>query len=269
MTRRRQDSGSNRSTKSRDLWARTRSRYSAWATLLCWSFFSLGPALAQELVTDRPDFTESAVVVPVRSIQIETGVTYADEQDDEVVSGPELLVRWGLADRLELRFGLPDRIEPNSSRSGTSDASFGAKFEFGATASGWQRAIIAGTSLPTGDPGFTSDEFDPEVIFVLGRDLSDLWSFGTQLGVGRVTEEGDRLTSFGATAVFGRAVGDRYGLFAELAIEEIEGSDSSVILHHGYTALLRANLQVDVHFGWGVSDGAPDFLAGVGLSWRR
>ena len=49
-----------------------------------------------ELVTDRPDFTESGIVVPVGSLQFEAGFTWESNAGDvRSFSGPELLVRWG------------------------------------------------------------------------------------------------------------------------------------------------------------------------------
>ncbi len=55
-----------------------------------------GVAPTPELVTDRPDFTESAVVVPLGSLQAEAGATL-DRASDGVrtLAGPELLLRWG------------------------------------------------------------------------------------------------------------------------------------------------------------------------------
>jgi len=99
---------------------------------------SLGGKAAegQELVTDRPDFTESAIVIPAKTVQIESGFTWIDESTSEALSGPEVLVRWGLSERLELRIGLPDWVDPRGGSSGVGDSSIGAKFQFGPTDNG-------------------------------------------------------------------------------------------------------------------------------------
>src|SRR5690242_18428459 len=58
-----------------------------------------------ELVTDRPDFTESSEVVGPRVVQIESGFTL--EQDDastRQMTAPQMLVRVGIGRRAELRF---------------------------------------------------------------------------------------------------------------------------------------------------------------------
>ena len=64
-----------------------------------------------ELNTDRPDFTESSVTVPRGRLQMESGVTWSDEPGgSEVLSGPELLFRYGLFEKTELRFVPPDYL---------------------------------------------------------------------------------------------------------------------------------------------------------------
>lgn len=53
-------------------------------------------ATVPELITDRPDFTESSEVVGHRVVQVETGLTF--EQDDPAtrqVTAPQMLVRVG------------------------------------------------------------------------------------------------------------------------------------------------------------------------------
>ena len=64
-----------------------------------------------ELVTDRPDQTESAVVVPVGTLQVEGGATWIRDDGDgveiEAFEAPGTLLRYGLVPRLELRLAWP------------------------------------------------------------------------------------------------------------------------------------------------------------------
>lgn len=226
-------------------------------------------AEAQELITDRPDFTESAIVVPRGSTQVEGGLTLIEgEGDFEVLSGPELLVRWGWTDRIELRFGLPDWINPNRGPSGLGDGSLGAKWQLGPTASGWDVGLIGTVAVPIGEAGFTSDAFDPSLILTLGRDLASGWGLGTQVSAGRESAGDDEVAIWAGTLVVGRDLSSRIGVFVELAAENVEGEETALLAHHGYTFLARNNLQFDIHFGVGLSDGAPDSLIGAGVSWR-
>jgi hypothetical protein len=225
------------------------------------------PVASQELVTDRPDFTESAVVVPVATLQVEGGATWLEAGSLEVLSGPELLLRWGLGARLELRLGLPDLVEVRPGPSGLGDASVGAKWQLGPTASGWDVALLGSVSLPVGDDELSSGSSDPELLVTLGRDLDRGWSLGTQVGVARVGEGAGREEIVTATLVAAVSLTDRAGAFFELAAEDGAG-ETAVLVHHGYTFQPRARLQLDVHAAVGLNDDAPDTLVGAGVVWR-
>lgn len=223
-----------------------------------------------ELITDRPDFTESAVVVPLNSVQLEAGMTYTDVGHGfSVLSGPEALIRWTAAPRFELRFGLPDHIDVSggSDPSGLGDSSIGIKYQFGPFGD-WDVAAIAELSLPTGDREFTSDEYDPTLILIGGTDLNQNWSFGTQIGASWATEDGDRELGWGATAVLGYALSDRWGTFFEVATDIPEEGSAATQFHTGLTFAADDEFQIDVHGGFGLSDAAPDWFIGAGFAAR-
>lgn len=153
---------------------------------------------AVELVTDRPDFTESAVVVGRGSLQLESGMSWQRQGSSRTaVSGPEALLRWGVARRLELRLALPDYVHTDD-RSGLGDAAVGLKAQLGPLRSGWDLAGIAAVSLPTGEDEFSSDGSDPSLVVTAGRPLSPRWTFGGQLSVGwpTIAVEGVRMRRY-------------------------------------------------------------------------
>src|ERR1700736_6070107 len=61
----------------------------------------------QEIVTDRPDTTESAVVVPKASLQVENGFTWTDNGPSRLISLCQSLIRMGLSAATELRLAVP------------------------------------------------------------------------------------------------------------------------------------------------------------------
>jgi hypothetical protein len=224
-----------------------------------------------ELVTDRPDFTESAIVVSPGQFQLESGLTWEKGNNStNTLSGPESLVRWGLLPRVELRLGLPDYLySRNHERiSGFGDSSIGTKVQLGPIGGGWDMATIISLSLPTGEDPFGSDEFDPELIQTLGRELSGPWSIGSQLMVSWPSEEGDRVFLWGGTIVIGTSVSELWGAFIEVAFTVPETGTTAVLLHNGYTYLYMSGLQFDLHGGIGLSDSAPDLFLGSGISLR-
>lgn len=229
----------------------------------------VGASEEVELITDRPDFTESPCVVPTGSIQLESGVTWQEHDDLEQISGLEALVRWGFSRNLELRFGLPDYTEVlhGAEPGGWEDASIGLKWEIG-KASRWDFALIAEASVPTGSDLRTSDAVDPGLILITGTDLSDDWSLGAQLEAGNSTIDDGRIDVFGGTLVLGLGVNKQVGTFFEVKAEKEKGTDTAVVFHHGWVYLLTPSLQFDFHLGAGLSDTAPDWLVGLGLSMR-
>jgi hypothetical protein len=261
----------------RDLWGWA---HRGWTAVLLTLATLLGgygqPSTAEvepELLTDRPDFTETSFVVPRRALQIEGGFTYADgSRGEHTFNAPELLLRYGLAPRTELRLGLPDyvRVRGNGQRVGQiGDTYLGVKQQLGPPGARYGLALIPAVMLPTGGSRLTSNHVDPEMVVAWSRDLSKNWSVGGDLGYAWPTEEGRRNETFFPTVSFGHALSDRWDTFFEWAAEFPARGGDVQLLHHGYTYALRSNSQLDVHFGVGLTRAAPDFLIGAGFAFRR
>lgn len=247
------------------------------------------PLAAQtELVTDRPDQTESALVVPRGSVQIETGWLRIEDEDGRFeIETEELLgtlVRVGLSDRVELRLGwagdVEEEVELDGQRlgeiSGVGDAEIGTKIHL-ATERGRRPevALLAAVGLPVGEDEITSDRFDPAFRVSLAHTLSDRISFGYNLGMAWESAETlpgvrETFSFFQYTAAMGFGLSERWGAFVEvfgdLPVDAPGGAANSV--DGGFTFLVRDNFQLDVSAGAGLSDSAPDRFLGLGLSVR-
>ena len=83
----------------------------SWVVLFLCLWSSRIHATEPELITDRPDQTESAHTVPPWLFQIELGAAYGESQDGSektvLQSIPQALVRIGLSRRFEIRLGIP------------------------------------------------------------------------------------------------------------------------------------------------------------------
>ncbi|WP_420455254.1 transporter [Rubrivirga sp.] len=225
------------------------------------------PAAAQ-IVTDRPDLTESTEAV--RRLQVESGLLLDVEDSGSGggspdLSGPQALVRVPVVAGVEVRLGLPDyRVEDVANRNvdGLTDPSVGAKVELGA-AGPWALAAIAEVSLPLGDAAF-SGAASPLAILVAGRDAG-AFSLGTQAEV-RWDRDADRV-EVGGTFVVGTSVSEAVGVFVEAAAGTTPG-DPAVLAQTGATLLLSPDVQLDAALGLGLTEPAPDVFAGVGVSAR-
>ena len=79
-------------------------KFAYFLLLIVLSFFE---SFGQELITDRPDQTESSVSVPKKSLQIEFGFLYGNLKENDVSINDILLLtvlfRYGLFKGFELR----------------------------------------------------------------------------------------------------------------------------------------------------------------------
>lgn len=217
-----------------------------------------------EFVTDRPDFTESGAVVPLGHAQAEAGLTHTDNGPTDVFTGPELLVRWTPLPRFELRFGAPDYVDADDV-SGFGDPALGVKVQLGPFAQ-WDLGVIATASLPVGDDAFSSGSVDPELIVAAAHPFGG-YDLGGQMGVAH--DGGADVWLWSGTLVLGTSLGERWGLFIELAATVPERGGAELLSHSGVTYALTPNVQLDVHTGRGLTDAAPTSLLGAGLSVRR
>lgn len=239
------------------------------------------PATDPELITDRPDQTESSTTVSPGFVQIESGFlrTESDEGSGDASSEsvPGTLARIGLTDELELRIGWAGREESEaggSSADGSGDGELGLKWHlWGESGKRPDAGLLVGTSVPIGSDGISSERFDPSFRFAFAHGLSPRVDLAYNLGYAWETGEaegGDRRTDGSAvwTVAAGFGVSERLGAFVELfgAVPEKGSADTS--MDGGFTWLVRPNFQLDVYGGVGLSDQAPDRLLGFGFAWR-
>lgn len=235
---------------------------------------------APELITDRPDQTESSTVVPHKSLQIETGFILENNETDLVKESAytynTTLLRYGLLNNFELRFGIEylgekldiKNTDATNSYSGLSPLYTGFKVKI-ADEDNWKPeiALLGGLVLP-----FTaSDNFKPKytganLIFSFSHSISEHFSIGYNLGA-----EWDGETAVPGTfysIALGIGLADNLGMFIESygLISEEDGSEH--LLDAGFTYLILPNFQIDLSGGIGLNKNAMDNFISLGLTYR-
>lgn len=235
-----------------------------------------------DLVTDRPDATESSIVVLPGIIQVETGIVYTDEAEhsphSRTYAVPGTLFRIGLFDRVELRLGFDGFIveDGTDEEDGIGDSEIGVKIFF-AEEKGLrpEMAFLASLSMPTGEKAFSSERKDPSFRFLFSHSLTDRLSLGTNLGIAwstkpNVSERGlNTLSVFQYTTSLGIGLTDKLGSYLEF-FGDMPMSDKGNPAHTfngGFTYLLKDQLQFDVSAGFGLSQSADDWFVGTGVSF--
>lgn len=225
-----------------------------------------------ELGGDRPDFTESARVVPHGALQVEGGMTWQrSDSETTALQAGELVLRYGVHERFELRLALPNYVRESTAGdqiAGASDPLVGFKFQAGPMAGRTDVAVIVQVSLPAGSPELASQRVDPQVKIPFSHPLGGPWSLNGQASMFFPTFDGTRDRVFEPTLSIARDLTARSGAFLEYIGEFSRHSTDFNRLHAGYTFQPLPRLQLDVHAAVGISDAAPDFFVGAGFVWR-
>ena len=235
-------------------------------------FLAMPAKADQPLVTDRPDFTESAQVVPRGKIQVESGFTIERSGDARVQSWGEVLVRIPTDERTEIRIGVPSylRVQNGGSQSGFDDGFLGFKRVLKkGEGSSPQVALLAGTTIPTGSRAVAERKYQPEVVLAASLDLSPKLGLGANAGYARASSDGQRFGQLFGSVALGYELGERWGCYAEVfAFSRDEpGGSSREYFNAGVTYAVSDDFQLDARLGRGLNDERERFW-GIGASRR-
>ncbi len=222
--------------------------------------------------TDRGSFTTGMDTVKLGRYQLELGYQFTDDNDinPEFRSHtfPQMMFRTGITNDLELRIGWDGYTFVHDGDSLASDMSLGIKWILSLNDS-FELGFLGELSLPT---GYGDSQFDPRLTLIGDYALNDLWLFTANLGIGSPTDEftGDRFAQGVFSLQANRFVGDDLTLFAEYytIFPDVDNGECSHMLQGGLVYLINDDWAIDAFIGAGLNDDAPDFVAGLGLSYR-
>ena len=228
------------------------------------------PTASDEIVTDRPDVTNSSLVVPVGSFQSENGINSSARDGGRTIDGTNSRWRLGIAPCLEVFVDLPTYFAnvraPGSS--GFTDVAPAVKWQISPLPGKIDLSMTAGIALPTGAVEIAGRGAQTYLQFPWSWELHDGWGLS-----GMVTEffrpadfTTKRVTE--TTFVIEKKVTEKMSVFAEYVGEYPEGADPSILLNSGGIYHLTRTQQLDFHFAVGLNHNAPSYIVGVGYSFR-
>lgn len=228
-----------------------------------------------ELITDRPDQTESAAIVPQGWLQVETGFTFDRTTHESIYENISIneyaiagtLLRYGLSSSFELRTGggyFKTDADPIFNHSGFGEFFIGTKYLFPVKEVDF--AILAHLILPIGDNAYSPEKFEPEIIFSLSKDLSKNISAGINFGGqwNSFIEE----TTYLYSAAIGIGLNEKFGTFAEIYGVIIRGVDPIYKFDTGITYLASENFQLDASTGINLNGNDTNWFVSGGVSFR-
>jgi hypothetical protein len=228
------------------------------------------PGIGDEIATDRPDVTNSSVVVPAGSLQIENGVNFSKRAGDRFVDGTNTRLRAGIANCLEFLVDTPTYFANvrSSGKSGFSDVAPALKWQISPIPGKVDLSAVFGLALPTGSAGIAGRGPQPYLQFPWSWELRSGWGLsGMFTEFFRPSEPASkRITE--ATFVIEKKMTERASLFVEYVGDYLENGSPAQLLNSGGVYRLGPNQQVDFHVALGLNHNAPSYIVGVGYSVR-
>ena len=237
--------------------------------LLC--AFGLSSLHAQELVTDRPDFTESALAIPARMIQIESGAEFVRFNSLEEWTYPNALARIGVGYNLELRLGFSgwNTISSgNQSNTYLNDILLEAKYQFTKEDALVPFAILVVSTLPTGAEEVSVGKTEAGLVLSASYGISDQFDIGLNLGAISAESKNERVINSVVSLALGIGLNEKLGAYVEIFAEIPQNETWQPVLDGGLTYLVHPTAQLDFYVGKGLNKYAPDLIVGTGFSFR-
>jgi hypothetical protein len=228
------------------------------------------PSTKDEINTDRPDVTNSSLVVPAGSLQIENGVNLSARDGGQLVDGTNTRLRAGIANCLEFLLDTPTYFANvrGPAHSGFSDVAPALKWQISPVPGKVDLSAVFGVALPTGSASIAGPGAQPYLQFPWSWELRSGWALsGMFTEFFRPSDPVSKLITE-TTFVIEKRVTERASLFVEYVGDYPENGRPAQILNSGGLYRFSPNQQVDFHVAVGLNRNAPSYIVGVGYSVR-
>ncbi|MCS3702503.1 transporter [Salinibacter ruber] len=237
----------------------------ALALFLSFAVVLLAPSSATgQISADRPGFGDGTTTVAPGTVQAEFGAAAANDDFGTNAELGQLLLRYGVADFLELRGGIGSFAldAPDTEYTGTS---VGGKLRL-VQSSLSALSVVSTWNLPTGSGAFESDRVSQTLALAyngaLGEGLGISVNGGTEVPYG-----GDGDPSYLFIPTLSVDLADGVGGYVGYAGFYSTGLNTNYV-EAGLTLLSSPNTQLDVNTGLQVDENRSAFFAGLGLAHR-
>lgn len=233
----------------------------------------------EEMVTDRPDQTESSSLILKGFLQVETGGFYESyeesEIETEVIGYNTSLFRYGFLENLELRLGFNVQefktdyrdLHFDDQNTGISPLLLGAKIGIAEENHNFPEIAFMGhLYLPF--PASASQKTETTGVdfrFAFSHTLSE--RSGLAYNIGAQWRDDNPEAIYIITLAYAFKVTQNFGVFAEYFADFPEDGSPVHSLDGGITYSLKPNIQLDAYAGRGLTENSY-FLMGAGISFR-
>lgn len=229
------------------------------------------PIFGQNIVTDRPDQTESSETVGDKNFQIESGMLFQNSDNNSVKSffGPSTLLRYGISKNIELRFvSQYEKTEfglegENREFDGFNDLEIGAKIQlFKREDVNTEIAFLSHLIIPTAKTDLTSGSFGVINKLAISHSISDKVDLGYNIGYDLVEKQSVLTYSL----ALGISISNKVGFYVEPYGNWAEQNQFESNFDTGLTYLVNPNFQMDISYGTGINH-RMEYIS-AGFSWK-
>ena len=216
--------------------------------------------LYSQLITDRPNQTDTSVIINTGDIQIETGISL-----QEIETNISSLIRIGIMSGFELRINANYLINDQISfqrKSSFSDFVLGSKFKiFNSDKSKAKISFLSNISIPTAPEIFSFNEYGFLNKILISHDFKSNSQIISNLGYSKFTNyQGQYIYSL----VYGKRL-ESFSIFFEL-FGDSNSNFTNLNFDSGLTYLLDSDNQFDLSIGKGLDNDL--FFVKLGFSFR-
>ena len=212
-------------------------------------------SIAQTIITDRPDQTESSSVIQSGSLQIESGFLIIENHnyEEKKLYLPTTLFRIGLTKKIELRVlnQFEYRLYDTYSLKGFNNIEFGIKIQLLQKENiGTELAFLSHIVLPTASNFLNENELSIINKLCVSHKSNNDISVGYNIGYNHhKNQTGDFIYSL----VVGYEINDEINTYIEPYGEIIGFEEYMSNINMGITYLVKNNIQLDYSFGTGLN----------------
>ncbi len=238
-----------------------------------------------EIETDRDSFTPATTTAGDGLWIVEAAYSFIDNRGvPETHSYPELILRRGVGDWLELRLGWNYEVGgAGSPISGNIPSDFGEEAEieresrilYGAKAKlteqgGWRpesTVIVQGFTPTSGESNDT--QLSTTYVFGWVAEGGTVWDSAIRYSTS--SQEEDDFNVWAPSTVLKIPVGERWKAHVEYFGIFSDGREEETSQHYfspGAHYLVTPNFEVGVRVGWGLNDQSSNFFSNTGIGWR-
>jgi Putative MetA-pathway of phenol degradation len=228
------------------------------------------PDASEEIISDRPDISTSAIVVPKGSLQVGNGFDWTSGQGSHVVHFPETVLRGGVAHCTEATLSLPSYSTAvrGPAQSGFSDVQMTLKRQLVTLPGKMDVSGVLGLGFPVGHNTGSCGGYNSFVELPWRKPFDKNWTVNGMVKLSWYNGLSNCNPTLEPTFALSRRLGWRISLFTEYVGEFEQHDPPSQFVNAGGIYRLTRTQLFWFRFGFGFTKAAPDQFFGLGYTFR-